>query len=341
MKKLLVLAVVAIMIFAFAAIAMAEATFTGEVDTGYKSYAPNAAGEKDQSMPYIFGKVVMSGKLGDDVTGTMVIKSNGDPNCTSTPTATANSLDNSFQFDEADVTFTESFGSLKFGYFGWDNNPKDILDSLRGDTKSNFVASGAFKIAENFTLGLAYAIQPTSDKVTAVAADPATYTLPVAGVLGGESKSANSPELGIDLGYATDTLGVDLLSTQDSGYYKSNGDRASVTGIQAWYKIGDFKPFIQYEAIDAKMFNLVSGVIHYNAKAVTNEIIGFTYDSADSPVYARVETDLSKVKENGDKGNESGFRIGYKLADGAKIEAQSFTNRAKDNFTYLKLICAF
>jgi len=162
MKKLLVLALSVMMVLAFAAISMAEATFTGEIDPGYKTFSDDST-SKDYSMPYIFGKITMAGKLGDNVTGTMVIKSNDDPNCNASSKATSDMLITDWRFDEADVVFTESFGTIKIGYFGWNNNPKDILDSVRGDVKSNCTVSTAIKVAEGFTLGLAYAAQPTAD----------------------------------------------------------------------------------------------------------------------------------------------------------------------------------
>jgi hypothetical protein len=316
MKKLLVIALSAMMVLAFAAVSMAEATFSGEVDTGLKTYTPN--GGDTVSMPYIFGKVNMDGKLGNNVTGKMVIKSNSDPNCFTNPQDPTNeNLTNNFQFDEADVTMNEGFGNLKFGYYGWNNNLKDIVDTLRQDVKSDFVSSASIKLGEKLNLGVAYAM-------------PATDT-------NGDAKGANAAKMGVDLGYNADSYGADLMYTNDSNYLTkaTNGNRAYILGVQGWYKVGDFKPFVQYETVPGDAYSGVTKM----ADAPTNIIVGATYDSAKNPIYARVEYDAAK--ENAELSNETGIRVGYKLSSGAKIEAQHFENNMKQTNDYLKLICAF
>jgi hypothetical protein len=315
MKKLLVIVLSAMMVFAFAAVAMADLTATGEIDTGYKSYSPD--GGTDVSEPYIFGKVIVNGKLGDAVTGTMVIKSNSDPNVNDPAVADGaigtekpENLVNNFQFDEADFSIAQSFGTLKFGYYGWNNNLKDIIDTVRGDVKSNFVASASIKATDNFTVGLAYAFQGT---YYSYMIDDAP-----AGTKVGDDIDA---QYGIDLGYAADTFGVDLIYTQKDSDNKT-------TGIQAYYLINGFKPYIQYESLSTT-----------GEDDFTQDIVGFIYDNPDVPFYGRVEADLSSDSDN----KESGVRVGYKLANGVKLEAQNYTNicGTKDSANYFKIIFAF
>ena len=207
MKKLLVIALSVVLVLAFATVSMAEATFSGEIDAGYKTYQVDspAAGQGDQSMPYLFGKVVMSGKLADSVTGTLVIKDNDDDISASgsgNATAAGNNV-GKMVFDEADAIFTVPFGTVKVGYFGWNNNPKDIIDTLRGDVKTDVVINPNFKITDNITLGLAYAIPTSNDK--------------------GDTDGPNSAYYGVDLGFATDSFGFDLIYANSSSYYSKAG----------------------------------------------------------------------------------------------------------------------
>jgi hypothetical protein len=323
MKKLLVIALSAIMILACAAIAMADISLTGEIDTGYKGATTS---DVDNSMPYIFGKVNVAGKLGDSVTGLMVIKSNSDPACPSTE-----KLENNFQFDEADFTIAESFGTLKFGYYGWNNNLKDIIDPVRGDVKSYFVSSAALKITDNFTLGLAYSFKGTDNASTIV-------TVPAIGDVTSAANTAYGDtidgQFGIDLGYATDSFGVDLIYTDKnaaSALYTSLAGTYSTTGIQAYYLINGFKPYVQYEK---------ASFSESSYDDVANTIVGFIYDNADVPFYGRVEYDASD--DFGDN-HMTGVRVGYKLANGIKLEAQDYTNikGTEDKADYFKIICAF
>jgi Gram-negative porin len=320
MKKLLVLVMAVVMILAFAAVSMAEATLSGEVDTGYKTFkADNSDGV---SSPYLFAKIVLNGKLGDDIGLTQ------DPGISETANA------NSFTFDEASVTFTESFGTIKFGDWAWNNNPKDILDTYRGDLRSEFAVAGSFKVADGFTVGAVYGFGGTDDKGKTNEEN-------------GRYGYVNSP-YGVDLGYATDTYGADLIVTNNFWYSHTDtvnnvvvsSKAYTCTGVQGWYKVGDFKPFIQYETVD------VSDKTNGTNDPV-NTIIGATYESADVPVYARVEYDLSKIDHNianlgaDDAANEWGVRLGYKLASGVKFEFQDFVNKANATQTYLKVIAVF
>jgi hypothetical protein len=309
MKKLLVIALSVAMILAFAAVSMAEATFSGEIDAGYKAYSPDQG--KDQSMPYIFGKMVLSGKLGDSVTGTLVFKdADDDINATGNATAASDNV-GKFAIDEASLVFAQSFGSIKVGYFGWNNNLKDIIDTYRGDVKTDVVVSGTVKVVEGLTIGAAYAIPTTDDN--------------------GKTDGKNAGLYGIDLGYATDAFGADLIYTNSSGKLDKKGkDLATVTGVQGYYKLGDLKPYIQYEVVSD------TGT----KDDLSNTIIGAIYESANSPIYGRVEYDLSAPN---DIENEYGVRLGYKLASGAKLEAQHYygVSGKKDSREYVKVICAF
>jgi hypothetical protein len=312
MKKLFVLAVSAMMIFAMAGISMAAVTVGGEIDGGYKSYS-NDVTDKTLSMPYIYGKVGINGQLGNNVTGTLVINDNDEDitnNATTNRTAAADNINN-LVFDEASVTFAESFGNIKVGYFPWNNNLKDILDTYRNDLQTDCAISGTFKLGGGLSLGAVYAI-PTTDAQ-------------------GKTDGVNAAQYGADLAYTTDSYGADLIYTSNtSGMTNKDGDAAVVMGAQGWYKIGNFKPFVQYEIVQDTA----------SKDDPTNTIVGATYESASNPVYARAEYDLST---SNDKENAYGVRAGYKLASGVKIEGQYYANvqGSKDSKDYLKVVCPF
>ena len=402
MKKIMALLLTVGFIIGISAVSMAAATFSGEIDVGYQGWQQNQSGffhhhhfhplgnTEDAQADYVFGKMVLNGKLGEDLTGTLVFK-----DADTKYSSTADNMSN-LAVDEASVTFTEDWGSLKLGYFGWNNNLKDILDVWTDDIKSQSTIAFSTPLTDNINLGLAFAYTGTgygsvhdpwindgtvmasskiywnghllADKIMADTNHP--YLWGSASNL--DNAEAYKNAFSADHGFTGGVAGGDLL------YYHYN-DNDTAWGINAFVQLGDFKPFVEYRNFQS---NAIKSHSYYLTKFTTIEpynlincIVGFTYEPVNIPFYMRAEVDLnpngffSWSRENSwgtqyyyntkytYSGNPWGARIGYKLDNGAKIEAQYFhtgfdtdealwyfipnTVTAPQNKYYLKLICPF
>jgi|GEM_PF-6548024 hypothetical protein len=350
MKKLLAIVLSVVLVLAFAAVSMAEVAFSGELDAGYKSYSASSdyTTESDGSMPYLFGKLIMNGKLGDSVSTCIVLKDADDdigPGDNSTHSAENNSK---MVFDEADATFLVPFGNIKVGYWGWNPKYSDIVDPLRADVKTDAAFNPNFNITKNLTFGVVYAFG-TSD------AD-------------GNTDGTSSGYYGANLSYATDSYGFDLVyadATQSraTAFYSKAGaadgtndnDRTSVGAVNVWYLVNGCRFYIQYEqCLDDAYVSTVDSTSYDQATGKTtttyawnkadddpsNILLGINYDNADVPVYGRLEYDASNAN---DQKHMTGVRVGYKLTSGAKLEAQYYGNiyGGKDSKDYVKVVCPF
>ncbi len=319
MKELLVIALSVAMVFAFASVSMAEVTFGGEIDAGYKCYSSDTY--NDQSMPYLFAKIITTAKLGDSATGLIVIK-NADADITDGQTtlnsdAVSKNI-NSFAFDEASITIAQSFGNIKAGYYGWNPNLKDVISTYRGDIKNDVDVGATINITNHFSVDFAYGI-PTTDK-------------------DGNTDGTNAAKYGVRLAYTTDHFGADVnYSSNTFGaagpittLTDKNGDACTITGVDVWYFINGFKPYIQYEVVNDTTYK----------DDPTNIILGFIYDSVDVPVYGRFEYDLS---DSNGKEQELGVRVGYKFESGVKLQGQyrENINGTKDSKESIKLVLPF
>ncbi len=327
MKKLLVIVLSVTMVLVFAAVSMAEVTFGGEIDAGYKGYSSDTY--NDQSMSYLFAKLIANVKLGDSVTGLMVIKNAdaditdgqgttdpADPKSTNQYAAASNL--GSFAFDEASITIAQPFGNIKAGYYNWNPNLKDVISGYRGDLKNDVNVGATINIMNHFSLDFAYGI-PTTDKA-------------------GNTDGTNAAKYGVRLAYTTDHFGADVnYSSNTFGaagpittLTDKNGDACTITGVDVWYFINGFKPYIQYEVVNDTTYK----------DDPTNIILGFIYDSADVPVYGRFEYDLS---DSNGKEQEMGVRVGYKFESGVKLQGQykENINGTKDSKEYIKLVLPF
>jgi hypothetical protein len=337
MKKLLAIVLSVVLVLAFAAVSMAEVTFSGELDAGYKSYSASSdyTTESDGSMPYLFGKLIMNGKLGDSVSTCIVLKDADDdigPGDNSVHSAENNSK---MVFDEADATLLVPFGNIKVGYWGWNPKYSDIVDPLRADLKTDAAINPNFNITKNLIFGVVYAFG-TSD------AD-------------GNTDGTSSGYYGANLSYATDSYGFDLVyadATQSlaTAFYSKAGaadgtndnDRTPVGAVNVWYLLNGCRFYIQYEKCmdDAYVYSSTLKVWGKADDDPSNILLGVNYDNADVPVYGRLEYDASDAN---DQKHMTGVRIGYKLTSGAKLEAQYYGNiyGGKDSKDYVKVVCPF
>lgn len=297
MKKLLVLALAAIMVLSVAAVSMAAVTVGGEVNFGWNLIDSSTNTGKQTQNDFADAKVTATAELNDEVSAFAAIKSD-------------NFAGSKTFIDEAWVKFTEGFGTIKVGYFGW--NIKENLDiiNLVPDLKTDAGFNAVIKASDSVTIDLA-AGQPY-DKAADTGADGGF-------VYGAKVK------------YDTDVFGVSLAMANFGNYEKGADAPMSLNG---YYKMDAFCFFLNY--IPEFKLSDATG----NAK-VKSAIIGATYDSADVPVYARLEYD---VQATDNTETPYGFRIGYKL-NGAKIEYQTKidTLQPKDTkaVSYLKLNVAF
>lgn len=292
MKKLLVLALSALLVLGLATASMAAATLSGEIDVKVKgTNVPDLTTTPESPdgvyRDFTFGKIVLNGKLGDDLTGTLVVK--GD-NVTS-----------GVAWDEASLLFTEDWGTFKAGYYGWNNNLKDILDVVTNDIKSDTTLSVGFAVTDNIKLGLAYAY--TGNQYNA----DGDYKNPYAA----------------DLGFAGDNFGLNLLYFN---YGDVSGDTDTAWGVNAYIVLDAFKPFAQYR----------SETLASDTK--TNFILGATWTPANAPLEARIEADLSTEMDY--DYTPWGVRLGYKLENGAKLEVQYKNLGVNSNYEYYAQIIA-
>ena len=79
-----------------------------------------------------------------------------------------------------------------------------------------------------------------------------------------------------------------------------------ILGIQAYYKLGGFQLFFQYQVSTEK--DVFDSLSNSYKDAPVSEILGFTYNS--ETLYGRVEYDLS---DENNSVHQRGVRVGYNL----------------------------
>lgn len=225
-------------------------------------------------------------------------KINADANITDNISAhvgfEADGILDSVTTDEAWFKMNGDMGTLQVGKFAYNQKSGiDILDPAIADMEYALTASYSVKVADGLTVNAAAA---NDDNV----ANPGlVYAVGVA--------------------YANDMFGGDV------NYFKPVvGNDNSAIGANAWYKLGDFKLFGNYEkndTIDA-----------------TDSVVGASYDSAKMPLYGRVEYNLEA--NDADNSNPYGVRVGYKVNNNMKVEYQTKQNSTADD-QYLKAIVTF
>jgi hypothetical protein len=294
MKKLLVIALSAVMILSIAAVAMADVTVGGELNYGYNMYKDKTVGDND------FGneKVTVTAKVSDNFTAFVAFKSD-DTNA-------------NVGTDEAWGKFTGEWGNVQVGY--WGQNVKDTMDILNpiwkgidkgvlktGDIKFNEAIKATFNVADGFSVG-AYLSRPN------------------------EGKDSNGSVYGFIPAYANDTWGVDAyyFTSSEDGYANNPDDSFGVflqadtiEAVNAFYKLTPAITFYANYTILSPKKGTVTG-----DKDLKEAYVCAMYDSADVPFYARVEAQVAK-EDTYQKKDALGIRVGYKINSAAKIQYEN------------------
>ncbi|MGE5581797.1 MAG: porin [Bacillota bacterium] len=260
MKKILVLALSGIMVLTMAAVSMAAVTVGGEGNFGY-----NFTGKQD----FNDFKISATAKLNDEVTAFGALKAE-------------NTNGGNVGFDEAWVSFTEPFATVKVGHFAYNaKGGVDIVPVVFGDLKNQAGISVTAPLSENISIN-GYVGMPSENNTQ--------YAVGVAAKFGALSGDVNYFE--------------PKQANNDPGYVVNVG-----------YQVMEpLKLYANYETQKQ------------NGQDVKDTIVGAQLDSANLPVYGRLEYDTQKA---GDDSNAWGARIGYKMGNGASIQydrTQSFGN---------------
>ncbi len=335
MKKLLVVALSAIMVLSMAAVSMAAVAVGGEFNFGYKTEAADTldsaiSSKPDKGTDFIESKVTVAGDLNDNLEVFAAIKTNGG----------SENGGSRFFNDELWAKLKYDAFNLQVGYFGFGfGGPKDILDAAYGDFKAEAGLLASYKFTDTFTGKLYYGYD--NDFV---------FAKENAGVLTTNALDGETGDGAVAVGfdYTADALSVGLIYAQpkvkfDGDVFTSKYETKSIIAANVSYAFGVFKPYISYST---------NAITNDAGKDVDNTvtIVGFTLESADMPFYARAEYDLdSKDDVAGWKKDLDiyGIRLGYKLNANAAIEGQfktvanTTTLNDTNNDTYIKLKVTF
>lgn len=217
MKKLFVLGLAIVMVLAFAAVSMAATVTTGgELDFGKNWCDKSNAGYENNVAN---AKVTFTAQIADDVKAFVAFKGDAGNSLSvynnATPPVLVATGSNAWSVyvDEAWTQFTEDYGTIKVGYFGYGQNQKDIVGAVIGDVKSALTATYNVKLGDALGLNLA-------------AANKGTY---------------QGLDYSIGLAYDTDVFGGTV------NYFKWATDDNSLYSVTAYYKIDALKLYAQYE----------------------------------------------------------------------------------------------
>lgn len=331
MKKLLVVALSAIMVLSMAAVSMAAVAVGGEFNFGYKTEATDNLSKDDKtalsdpSKPdkgtdFIESKVTVSGDVNDNLAVFAAIKTND-----------GSSNNAGFFNDELWAKLKYDAFALQVGYFGFGfGGPKDILDAAYGDFKADAGLLASYKFTDAITGKLYYGYD--NDYIRTAANGPVYL-----------DGATGDGAIAVGVDYAADALAFGLTFAQPNLDFKSqNLETDSIIAANVSYAIGAFKPFVSYSSYSETK----------NNKDQDNSVIilGFTLESADMPFYARAEYDLDSENEVAGWAKDDlslyGIRLGYKLNANAAIEGQfktvaNATGSDTDNDTYIKLKVTF
>lgn len=260
MKKLLVVLMAAMMVLSVAAVSMA-ANVKG--DFRYEMYQDETS--TDESYPVTDLRFTVEGKLSDTLSATGVFQLKHD----NSPKAITDSKTTTFDMNEYYVTYKESWGSVKAGYYEYKFTPSRAL-----------LKSGH------------YHVWPKVDVLAA-----ATFNLPVEGLSVDfllqpyQQKQQDDGAYGLAVDYKNDSFGVkvsyaDFLLPDGVG----PNDDETLMAIDAYYNITkDMKVFVC--AVDYSSNDKTEG------KAYTKEgidgidpVIGFSWNKiAGTSLFAAVE----------------------------------------------------
>jgi hypothetical protein len=321
MKRLLVLGVTVVLVFAVSLASLADVTvkFNGEGNLGYKFTEDNAEGDDGVN----FGDFVL--KTTADVTENVSLFSKikteyiaGKTKSTGTvdgSSVTVEASSNQFFIDEMFATLKYDPVTMKIGYWGFGfGGDKDIIDAAMGDMKSQVGIQAETTISEGLTAKVFY-----PSKGDRVAGD----------FWGG---------FGVGLNYSQDLYGVGFVygKTEILNDDKTTND---VTGyaVTGYYKpIDDLKAFVDYSV---KQVDKDTGDVDN-----TNIIIGAIYTPVDLPFEFRAEYDLDNKNEVAPwekEFNPWGVRAAYKLNANTKIQIDRNQKEPGKQATELKLNVTF
>jgi hypothetical protein len=287
MKKLLVLLLAAMMVLSVAAVSMAAATVGGEVKLIYKTDDIKTDDESEWT-DKAEAKITATTQVSDSVTGFAAFK--------------AANAGKGVNLDEYHITIAQDYGSFKFGYFGHKLTPS--LDIIKGwgykELKGNALAVGKFNITDEFTFGLAYALDGE------------------AGV--GDIKPTYDGAYDVSFGYATDLFGGEIHVFGNGDCTNVGTDLESATALDVWYQpIDMLKAYVAY--VDVERYK--------ETKAQDAAIIVGAYADFTDAFYGRFEYNVEDYDADF---NNYGVKLGYKLANGITAEFKAEKN-TKDTTT--------
>jgi hypothetical protein len=324
MKKLLVLGITVVLVFAVSLASLADVAvkFNGEGNFGYKFTEDNAEGDDGVN----FGDFVLktTADINENISLFSKIKTEytaGKTTATGTvdgDTVTVESNSNQFFIDEMFATLKYDPVTMKIGYWGFGfGGDKDIIDAAMGDMKSQVGIQAETTLMEGLTAKVYY-----PSKGDRVAGD----------FWGG---------FGVGLDYSQDLYGVGFVYGKTE-ILNDDADKTTddVTGyaVTGYYKpIADLKAFVDYSV---KQVDKDTGDVDD-----TNIIIGALYTPVDLPIEFRAEYDVDNKNETDAEWtkdfNPWGVRVAYKLNDNTKIQLDRKQKNPSSQATELKLNVTF
>jgi hypothetical protein len=201
MKKLLVVALSAMLVLAYASVSMAAITTTGEINVGL-TLAPDAS--KGQ---FSDAKIVFDAAINDTVSANAAIKS-GVTVLASDGTKTATDV----AWDTYSISSKFDMGTLKLGYFGVNLNGKtDILAKVLPEIKPASLIQFAANVGEGMSAAISYDYQDEAQYIASFTYDVAPLYVQV-----GMENCAGVSGTGLNVGYAIgDALSVYLNYESD------------------------------------------------------------------------------------------------------------------------------
>ena len=200
MKKLLVLALSAVLVLSLAAVSMAAVTLSGEVVAKY---------DFENAVDSAEGKIAFDGKVNDAVTAKIVYKYGG-------PGAT-------LVADEYWFNVAGDIGALKVGYFGYGTSgKKDIIGGTYGDLKTEAALNYTYT-ADALTLKVWYAVDSNLVGIGDVLVADNAYAIGLA---------YDSETFGADVNF------VDTQVVGDKTGYSVNAYIIPVEGLTAYIHAG-------------------------------------------------------------------------------------------------------
>lgn len=297
MKKLLAVLLAAMMVLSIAAVSMA-ANVKG--DFRYEMYQDETSTDESYSVTDL--RFTVEGKLSDTLSATGVFQLKHD----NSPKAITSNKTTTFDMNEYYVTYKESWGSVKAGYYEYKFTPSRVL-----------LKSGH------------YHVWPKVDIMAAT-----TFKLPVDGLTVDlllqpyQQKQQDDGAYGVSLNYAADKWGAkvtyaDFLAPAASGLT----DDANLTAFDAYYKITDtMKVFVT--AVDYSANDKADGGSIYSKNGIDgiDPVIGFSWDKiAGTKLFAAVEYAINpRYEDTDDEYNEATLNLKYKFNNNTGLEIEHY-----------------